>query len=463
MAEKVEKIVFGGLYLEITKRCQLKCIHCMRGDSEDVDMSNEIVDSILDQCSGIFEVFFTGGEPTLNVDTMDYFLQEVQKRNIPLGKLTFITNGISITDQLKNFLLRAYDYITECRKECEIFKVDSSIAVHPRLQIGISSDNYHLNTNPDKAKSIYNSFLPNEGCHVFLHEISGILKIGKAKELKNAISHPFKHYNNIQIGIAYKDHNLICMDSIRANEVTKFCDAYIPCFIGVTAKGKVVPRDCMDADYESENYNFQQICEYSNGKMPSIVKSVLEYNIGKLPCYIAKKIPMKIESSEIPHILKRVEDEEYYYFDPIFHASKLNIGMNIEQSIQMYDMMYMLYLADRIPLYSDREYFHHDFPYSNEYFYQKVLDARKQGTQKTIAFILENKDHMYYRVDEDYIDQAKQQIRDFSNAIFFEDDNNNGQLYSKNDLSVIHQFIDDLTLSNEDYKEYINHHSTNNQ
>ena len=38
-----------------------------------------------------------------------------------------------------------------------------------------------------------------------------------------------------------------------------------------------------------------------------------------------------------------------------------------------------------------------------------------------------------------------------------------GFLKHSADHSKINQFIDDLTLSNEDYKEYINHHSTNNQ
>ena len=110
----MKKIFFGGLGLEITRRCQLQCAHCLRGDAQNVDMSKEIIDSILDQCAGIFEVSFMGGEPTLNIDVMDYFLGEVHRRNILLGQLSFVTNGISIPDTLKDFLLRSYDYISSC-------------------------------------------------------------------------------------------------------------------------------------------------------------------------------------------------------------------------------------------------------------------------------------------------------------------------------------------------------------
>ena len=51
----------SSLYLEITRRCNLNCKHCLRGDPRDNDMSKEQIDRILD-CLGFCSQIFIGGE-----------------------------------------------------------------------------------------------------------------------------------------------------------------------------------------------------------------------------------------------------------------------------------------------------------------------------------------------------------------------------------------------------------------
>ena len=41
----MKKILYRKVMLEITRRCQLKCAHCMRGDAQNLDMSEEIIDA----------------------------------------------------------------------------------------------------------------------------------------------------------------------------------------------------------------------------------------------------------------------------------------------------------------------------------------------------------------------------------------------------------------------------------
>ena len=42
------KFDIQSLTLEVTRRCNLACEHCMRGDAQNVDMTYEMVDKILD-------------------------------------------------------------------------------------------------------------------------------------------------------------------------------------------------------------------------------------------------------------------------------------------------------------------------------------------------------------------------------------------------------------------------------
>lgn len=51
---------FRRMMFEITRRCNLCCAHCFRGDPQNVDISEEIIDRSLDQISSCFSFDVTG-------------------------------------------------------------------------------------------------------------------------------------------------------------------------------------------------------------------------------------------------------------------------------------------------------------------------------------------------------------------------------------------------------------------
>lgn len=55
------KLYIGALVLEVTRRCNMHCEHCLRGDTQNLDMQKEIVDKLLEQTESIFCVTFSGG------------------------------------------------------------------------------------------------------------------------------------------------------------------------------------------------------------------------------------------------------------------------------------------------------------------------------------------------------------------------------------------------------------------
>lgn len=45
----MEKLIFNDLTIELTRRCNMACGHCLRGDTENVDLTGMDIDSVLDQ------------------------------------------------------------------------------------------------------------------------------------------------------------------------------------------------------------------------------------------------------------------------------------------------------------------------------------------------------------------------------------------------------------------------------
>lgn len=104
----MKKIFVNALCLEVTRRCNMGCAHCLRGDAQDVDVSHAIIDEIFNQVDGIGQVTFTGGEPSLNVSAIRYFFQRAERTNKMPRSFFVATNGKANQEQLAVALLREY-------------------------------------------------------------------------------------------------------------------------------------------------------------------------------------------------------------------------------------------------------------------------------------------------------------------------------------------------------------------
>jgi len=96
------------LVIEVTRRCNLACQHCLRGDPQDVDISNETIDKALKYVTEIGTITFTGGEPSLAVDRIRYIYDQIKARNINLYGFYVVTNGKIASRELMNVLIDLY-------------------------------------------------------------------------------------------------------------------------------------------------------------------------------------------------------------------------------------------------------------------------------------------------------------------------------------------------------------------
>lgn len=410
----MKKIYFRRLIVEVTRRCQLKCEHCMRGDAQDLDISTDIIDSILEQTAGIGELFFTGGEPTLAPDKMNYFVDRMIEENIPLGGINYITNGIELSEEVKAFLGKAHSYITESRKNSAIFRSDCKIYYQPRIEIGVSLDNYHGDNK--KVKHEYECFLPSDSCHVRYVNNSIPQRIGRGKNLKYGLNPLDEKIRNTQIGIEYKNHHLLCDDSPRSKEMLQYCDAFIPCGLELTATGKLFSMCGLNGEYTVDDNSNNAICQFANGKMPNIFDSVLEYNIGRDMCYITRNIPSRHSIEELQAIdqYKKVHETDTesqtwpILYDKIFADDVHKAAWQIERSKKEYENRYKQHLRERIGYYSDDKEIKIDFPYCNDHFCHELQNMIKEcSVDKVIEWIISTKNCYWYFIDDKFFELAK--------------------------------------------------------
>jgi hypothetical protein len=116
---KTTQMEIQNLIIEVTRKCNIKCDHCLRGEPINSNLKQEYIDSLLDQVTYINHVTFTGGEPSLNVPIMDYFLTEVKQRGIGISCFYIATNGINIPESFILFCLKMYSYC-EDKESCSV-------------------------------------------------------------------------------------------------------------------------------------------------------------------------------------------------------------------------------------------------------------------------------------------------------------------------------------------------------
>ena len=148
---------YYNLMLEVTRKCNLTCSHCMRGDPQNLDMSDEILEKIFGQVEQIYHLSLTGGEPFLAPHVIEKMVDIIIEKKIRLGRCTTVDNGTILNDlgiRCVKALNRLADYIynyvwnDETRNDPE---------ESPPVSISISNSIFHKN-DIQKAIDFYKTY-----------------------------------------------------------------------------------------------------------------------------------------------------------------------------------------------------------------------------------------------------------------------------------------------------------------
>ncbi len=129
------KIYYSRLQIELTRRYNQSCAHCCRGEAQNVDLTKEIIDDLFEK-NDIYYIgtlLFSGGEPTLNGEILEYTVDKIIEKEIMIDRFLFGINGLSYSEAFVNGLNKLQNYI--------LLKSE-----RPRRQAGIlmvSQDQFH--------------------------------------------------------------------------------------------------------------------------------------------------------------------------------------------------------------------------------------------------------------------------------------------------------------------------------
>lgn len=90
-----------NLIIETTRRCNMSCEHCLRGEPQNRDIDVDTIRKFLltNNVNYISIITFTGGESTLNLQAIRSFMQICKDLNVDVGSFYIATNGKNIPDE----------------------------------------------------------------------------------------------------------------------------------------------------------------------------------------------------------------------------------------------------------------------------------------------------------------------------------------------------------------------------
>ena len=128
----MKKIFASSLTLEVGRKCNMNCAHCLRGPAEDVSMTFETAKKAIDSVCGIDTITFTGGEPMLYADFICKVIDYIMDIDKDVRGFYIASNGKEVNMKLMLKLAEFYAYIEKKSGEAEY-----------TCMFDISLDSYH--------------------------------------------------------------------------------------------------------------------------------------------------------------------------------------------------------------------------------------------------------------------------------------------------------------------------------
>ncbi|MDR1169257.1 MAG: 4Fe-4S cluster-binding domain-containing protein [Prevotellaceae bacterium] len=159
------------LYVELTRRCNLRCAHCFYGEAQDAVMNNDTLEMTFQVFKEMEWLVAGGGEPFLNFNGVKRMIWKVMKNKIRVNNFFIATNG-------------CFEGVTTDELIAELKSLHNNR--HVRLLVKLSNTPYHRTARTVKDEARYQSFkqeLKQNGLPFFeLMQDEEFINSGLAKE-----------------------------------------------------------------------------------------------------------------------------------------------------------------------------------------------------------------------------------------------------------------------------------------
>jgi hypothetical protein len=127
-------LAVDDLFIEVTRRCNMQCPHCLRGEAENLEISEKNVDRLFSKISRIGTLTITGGEPSLVPEKIEMIVRLAKRNGVSIGNFSCVTNAKQVTDYFILAILQLYLYCDD--NECSGLAYSSDM-----FHDGISDEN----------------------------------------------------------------------------------------------------------------------------------------------------------------------------------------------------------------------------------------------------------------------------------------------------------------------------------
>lgn len=155
------KLQLADLVLEITRKCNMHCPHCLRGPAQPVEMSTDIINRVTTEVDWISNLTLTGGEPSLGARVLEHLRWAMYFHNCHLDRFWLTVNARFFKQDFYRALLELY-YLCSNQDDCCL--TISGDQYHG-FQSQVALDRYRELPffSTEKMHSIEDDYLVNEG------------------------------------------------------------------------------------------------------------------------------------------------------------------------------------------------------------------------------------------------------------------------------------------------------------
>lgn len=213
----------NALGVEITRRCNKVCQHCMKGDAQNVTITTTIIDRIFEDIQDVTRLLLNGGEVLLELDKVEYFLTKAATSPWNVREIECTTNGTICNRKIVDL--------------CEDFCIKKScVAV-----IRISNDEFHDAAEYEKAYAYYKPLVDNANARIKSQGSSGKIQLLFTQATGEPLNliYAGRATTYIDNGTSQYRHGLNVQYRIDTKHRIKVIDNVIFCALTVSANGNV--------------------------------------------------------------------------------------------------------------------------------------------------------------------------------------------------------------------------------
>lgn len=146
------------LAIEMTRRCNMNCRFCGKGQAENLDISKEIIDKTLDEMEGVYleSLRISGGEPLLVPNLICYLFEKINEKHIYVNNVCIFTNGMADTNlELANSITRFLVYLRGIESEIRNL-IRWSDATTKKVYTGTNGSKFNIIISDNGRNNDYN-------------------------------------------------------------------------------------------------------------------------------------------------------------------------------------------------------------------------------------------------------------------------------------------------------------------